>query len=450
MEILEELDDNDNVLSSKLSTPGEAAAHLSSLLGKDGLAEPREEEGQNSLSITPERAGGASTKKSGVLDQLESPEQPSVDGDFPAPRDFPEDKVHDLSARLTTSSQEQPSANEDATALPRREISVLQTPSTQPMPPDEESAEEAQLRREMLEYSTNEVGAIVAEMDLEEDVATDTSDREGEEDIDEETDSEDEDEDEEGSGAIRGKLISDDYRRQMLELERKLNARALVNIGPKEREAGPAIDGAEARRSHPRDEPESAPAEKSAERKPKKAGKGVRFASELDIQEAPMPGSAVGGVDASNDPVSAAVIERRPPASSDSQKSGAGLAANVTPPNSGALPIRSNRKLPTTDFRPAKQQQQPDAVSTKLDGKTHGDVLERASRPPTQEVPEPDELDPSLIRREVAMGYQRQRNRMIERNGGFMNDLDEDEIPVDETGRKMSRFKAARLSRVPM
>jgi len=65
-------------------------------------------------------------------------------------------------------------------------------------------------------------------------------------------------------------------------------------------------------------------------------------------------------------------------------------------------------------------------------------------------ISDPDELDPALLQQEVATEYYRVRNRMIQKQGGFKNQEDEDHrVEFDEEGRpkKVSRFKAARFAR---
>ncbi|QIX01818.1 hypothetical protein AMS68_007335 [Peltaster fructicola] len=95
--------------------------------------------------------------------------------------------------------------------------------------PVDESPEDAQLRREMLEYHMNEVGSVVAQMDLDE--ADDHSDLTGSEYYEEgdtpytsETDEEDEDE----HGRSRRREISDAYHEQMKALQERL----IGNVGP--------------------------------------------------------------------------------------------------------------------------------------------------------------------------------------------------------------------------
>ncbi len=88
------------------------------------------------------------------------------------------------------------------------------------------------------------------------------------------------------------------------------------------------------------------------------------------------------------------------------------------------------------------------AAPTGPDGQTVSEtVLERSA---AAAPADPDELDAALLRQEVSAEYHRLRNRAIQRDGGFNR---EDESPIkppdEEDGgpRRMSRFKAARLSK---
>jgi unconventional prefoldin RPB5 interactor 1 len=68
------------------------------------------------------------------------------------------------------------------------------------------------------------------------------------------------------------------------------------------------------------------------------------------------------------------------------------------------------------------------------------------------ELSDPDGLDPALLSQEVAMKYHHMRNRMIQREGGFMPREEElERVPLTEeeggSGKKVSRFKAARLGK---
>ena len=58
----------------------------------------------------------------------------------------------------------------------------------------------------------------------------------------------------------------------------------------------------------------------------------------------------------------------------------------------------------------------------------------------------PSELDHAIHKQEVAVEYFKTRNRMIQREGGFLPREEEEMfVPVDDGKKKVSRFKAARL-----
>lgn len=59
----------------------------------------------------------------------------------------------------------------------------------------------------------------------------------------------------------------------------------------------------------------------------------------------------------------------------------------------------------------------------------------------------PSELDHTIHRQEVAVEYFKVRNRMIQKEGGFLPREEEEMfVPVDDGKKKVSRFKAARIS----
>ncbi|EPS42194.1 hypothetical protein H072_3850 [Dactylellina haptotyla CBS 200.50] len=72
-----------------------------------------------------------------------------------------------------------------------------------------------------------------------------------------------------------------------------------------------------------------------------------------------------------------------------------------------------------------------------------------APTPPTQRAPRaPDELDPDFHQREVTGAYFAMRNKLIQRQGGYVESEEEKTIvPIDENldKRKVSRFKAGRV-----
>ncbi len=81
-------------------------------------------------------------------------------------------------------------------------------------------------------------------------------------------------------------------------------------------------------------------------------------------------------------------------------------------------------------------------------------IIERPYSPtpnPTPNPPaEPDDFDPALLQQQVKTEYNKLRNRMIQRQGGFTAPEDSAEVPLTEAEggpKKMSRFKAARLGK---
>ena len=344
---------------------------------------------------------------------------------------------------------------------------------SQPIIPENESPEDAALRREMIRYNMEEVGNVVAEMDLSNLSDGDYDDYDDDDDYDA-YEMDDEDEDEDQFGRTTASVISDEYREKMLELERKLNARSVVNVGKGltdvkdiKTETKGSTNG-----SQPNGE-ESTDSERQ---------KSVRFAESLDIQEKSLekptayikpPASAT---EEPERPVAADIIERRSP--SNAQPS------NIQPPKkiskfkaaraNGQGPSRSNPNsvdhngspvngpLATKGLSdrlvPAWQTASNKFLSIPLDenkpqntpaaprGKTHVEALvERPARDSASAAREPDDFDPALLNQQVMTEYNQVRNRMIQREDGFMS-IDREDLE-DEDGRpRMSRFKAARLT----
>lgn len=93
----------------------------------------------------------------------------------------------------------------------------------------DESPNDAALRRELLQYSMNEVGSIVAQLDLEEEESSDYSD---EDDDETDLDSANGGDEEYQHGLSMRSGVSDSYRQRMTDLEEKLNAQTFQNLGP--------------------------------------------------------------------------------------------------------------------------------------------------------------------------------------------------------------------------
>lgn len=74
-------------------------------------------------------------------------------------------------------------------------------------------------------------------------------------------------------------------------------------------------------------------------------------------------------------------------------------------------------------------------------------------RPPLPDPAEPDEMDDDLLYKEAAIEYNRLRNKLIQKQGGFVQqdqalDGESGLVPLDEElagPKRVSKFKAARL-----
>jgi len=355
-----------------------------------------------------------------------------------------------------------------------------------PVIPASESPEDAAMRHQMLQYNLDEVGAIVAEMDLED---TDSSENYSEDPDDDYGSATDEEEDQFGRTTKR--VVGDDYRQHMMELERKLNAKMLVNVGPNpDVPNAPSMDHKEAKMDEPINEKSSTTT--NAQNEQMKGKKGVRFADEVDVAEipqlAPTSDERVVVLDDVNRPFSDTIVERAdlpraPNAVANTPKKVSKFKNSRSPGISrGTQDHKDPRAIshditngplaqsgPALPLTPASSRQKAIPISTTYatevrsrkvpegpPGKTHAEVLvERPKAQTGEEIAEPDEFDPALMQQELAVEYYRMRNRMIQRSGGFVRDEEENEkISLSEDGdgegggRKISKFKAARLGRL--
>lgn len=302
---------------------------------------------------------------------------------------------------------------------------------------------EAETRREMLNYNLQEIGAVVAEINLEEDGIYYGHDGDPDEESDE-LDSEDEDR----YGRAATRVITPEYQKEMEELAKRI------------KERGEAARAAEARmRQEEKEEPQ----------KPKPKKKGVRFAEEPDISPAPpsfpdlpMPASAQNTEDAIPLLVDLLAMDAL-------RQSGATIGGDVPAKEKRPSIFKSERAKSGSEKAEVHDRVVPPSVISpdvveRLPGDeglhyamgedtsppksaTNSFVVERH---PSQSVPveAPDELNPSTHRAEVAAQYHKLKNRMIQRQGGFVESEEEmAKVPLDENGetRKVSRFKQARL-----
>jgi unconventional prefoldin RPB5 interactor 1 len=312
--------------------------------------------------------------------------------------------------------------------------------------PEGETAEEAQTRREMIDYNLNEVGHIVAQLDLEDDdvdaddsaSASDfTSSEHPDEDTPYTSGHSDVDSDEEEDDFGRSRIaISKEYHNKMQEL----SARLIGNLGPTPAliEKSADIDPGDARRLVIRDTASSNDSQDPKTARRESASKHVKFAEALDV--AP-----------SDKPLAKATLQNE---NTDSKIVGEPVERKT------ALSHSIPREIPRPSVG-VKFTRQP------YDSETSQDEEEAPSGPPGQTIaeklterpatkkkiaaPSADGSDPVMQRRELAEAYYSRRNNIIRQQGGFKADPDEDdelgELMEERDGRvkKVSRFKAARI-----
>ncbi|KAL1589810.1 hypothetical protein WHR41_01575 [Cladosporium halotolerans] len=331
--------------------------------------------------------------------------------------------------------------------------------------PENESEEDARLRREMLNYHLNEVQNVVATMDLDDpdDEHDDShSDFTASEYQDEDTpytsglsDSDAEDEDE--FGRSRKPAVTDAYREEMEALKERL----IGNLGKiplpeeghdedeDEEDADQDLNPADARRLVIRQKRSSiastasstSDADATNNKKSSTAKKRVSFAQDLDVADPPH--KAPKNTEDSSVPVA-------PLASGVVERSATTSASPCLP--TPTAPAKLSR------FKQSRAAQDEDSTSgasapNPPPGIPMADTLLERS-PAAAKAPDPDGYDPLLARRELAADYYRRRNDMVREQGGFKGTKEEDEdkgelMEEGDDGRvkKVSRFRAARLGK---
>ncbi|KAL6904605.1 Prefoldin subunit domain-containing protein [Trichoderma evansii] len=464
LDIVEELDDDDNVVSFRLNKPGETFGDVEALLKKAGISDNSKAKGKAPESEKVENQEKPSKTKEQVLDSVAPPKPPS-----PKPEYTPKKSV---SFSEDTKSAEGPAQESEISWRAKRVKEIMSSAKDQEdismqaaVIPKDESPEDAALRQQMLRYGMSEVGAVVAELELEE------GDSEEEDEIDEDFDDEfdeDEEDDEDQYGRYKGSVVTDKYRQRMLQLEQKLGIKSQSSMSqPKADEAessdndydegiGRIVVNREANASSPSTSTVSkaaAPVKSNIKEKQvgdSEAKKGVRFASSLDIAPESEPSAPAPTISENKkdvvEPLSD-IVERsssskavQPPAQPAKRASRFKKARDNTDPAS-AVP-----KGPL-DIRPKFMEEERQQVPTGPEGTTIADTL--VERESTASAIAPDEVNDAMTHQEVADEYQRMRRKFIQRDGGF---LKPDESPIkpihdEENEEPISRFKAARLSR---
>ena len=240
-DIIEQLDDDENVVSGKLAKPGEHAEDIANMLRKAGVTDGQDSS-TNNADMTPLENRGHERN------ETSPPSKESA---------MPDVHSHERSAKTVRFAPDVTNSSEEIQRLknpltPHEELKVEDTDIKQivngsfdprekvwqigdddrpidfhsPHVPVDESPEDAAMRRQMLQYNMQEVGAVVAELDLEEDDSEGFSSEEDELELDSATDDEDK------YGRTTTRVISDEYRQKMLDMERRLNAQMMQNVGP--------------------------------------------------------------------------------------------------------------------------------------------------------------------------------------------------------------------------
>ena len=300
-----------------------------------------------------------------------------------------------------------------------------------------ETLEEASLRRQMLKYNMNEVGSVVAELELDSDDNLSDGSHADEESFINLEDSDDDEEDD--FGRTTSRVLTEDYLAEMQALEKKLDARTIINAGPQPRVLSPKNGKILKTTTN-----NTSNIQRAAPKTKNQVGKGVRFADNLDIQEAPSEpnGDALNPPKRGFKPSDKPVVERKTVVDADSpngipeKKPSRFKAARASHRSQSSSYTQNASNDPTT---PSPTKSLPMSASK---------VIERPYNPNVKSTV-PDDLDPVLLNQQVSDQYHRLRNRMIENEGGFLKPDERTEIPIDEDGgtggRKMSRFRAARL-----
>jgi unconventional prefoldin RPB5 interactor 1 len=279
---------------------------------------------------------------------------------------------------------------------------------------------------------------VVAELDLEDD-----SDWTDEDEYDQdETSTDDEDE----FGRSRGRVVDDEIRQRMIELEQRLGVRMMENIGKKAgdydvvREGVGRVTISGTEEAAALDADSAAITKKSSQKDSNttSAKKSVRFSEELDISPALRPtANSTPAARRKTAPVND-VVERARPAQFTS----------TLQQKKKMSRFKSARTAPLLEYSPAEDQSR--TIPTGPEGTTLAPMVVEREIPQDTIPAEPDELDSHLLHQEVATEYHKMRNTLIQRQGGFMKKEESEIVPfTEEEGgpKKMSRFKAARLAR---
>jgi unconventional prefoldin RPB5 interactor 1 len=425
-EIIEELDEEGNVISSRVESQGSSRAQLAEVLQKAGIKDISDLQQKVALASS---EGG---REAGVTSEPASPD-PSPAAD--APRQALEPKSAETEmAEPEPAETGETAALEETPALIRVTHQEEQESEDSYVVPEDESPEDAAIRREMLDYSMSEIGPIVAELNLEEEGDSAYEDEDYDYDDEDTSDLDDEDE----FGRSKSSVINDELKERMRELQERLKSsepgdRAMMNLGPGNADA--IVDEKAKEEEQVKDDSPTNGILNANPPPVAKGAKSVRFAEDLDVSTAPVPTPAPAVKVAPAPSPLGDIVERSAP----KQQS----ASAPTPAKKVSRFKSSRTSASTVEFPPEKDPAE--------DRKIIADTI--VEKPVISAAPlEPDEFDQGLLQQEVTMEFHRMRNLAIRKQGGFLKDpsAPDEETGIipnieEEPGKKVSRFKAARM-----
>lgn len=440
-DIIEELDDEGNVISSKTLRPGDSGSQLISVLEGAGLSEVLAQPKDGTKVSGQNGSHGKPNRDSAKEDDRKSA-QTAKDTQRDTAQTTSNTNVQPKRAKGVTFSEDTKPGPEVAVSATAKRLEEIMSiahknsgPSDQePVLPAEESPEDAALRRQMLDYAMSEVGAVVAELTLEE--GSDWSE-EGASDCSFSSDDEDE------YGRSRKSVVDDDYVQRMKSLQRRMDLQ-MVNLGPDADDLQASQD-------------DVVPQDSASKSKP--TDKAVTFASELaiaqtskdanpkDTTKTPLPKKApVGDIVERREHTSKAPTHAQVPRVSRFKS--ARMADTSTDANQHTQHQNPKSQPPSTRlaFKPVTDPHHQ--IPTGPPGKPLATtIVEHDVTRDETTHDEPDDCDPQMLYQQAATEYHRVRNAKIQQQGGFLRESEHELVLTDANGkpRKMSRFKAARL-----
>lgn len=278
--------------------------------------------------------------------------------------------------------------------------------------------------------------------------------------IDEDTDNDAEDE----LGRSTRSVVTSDYIARMQELEKRLKGNSAFTVSPSEAKPKKLDEGigriAVVGDSSPA---ATSPAASTFQAASPRQKKSVSFAPELDIapDAAPQPPANAGlkerkiayvgdVVEKATEPEMLEEDVEEPPKRVSRFKKERAASATPSSSQSGGLP-RGPHQVPASFI---SGQDTPVVQPTPPEDQTlANEVVERTAAPDPRE---PDDMDDDLLYQAAAVEYNRLRNQLIQKQGGFAQqegvlDSETGRVPLDEElggPKRMSKFKAARLAKL--